>query len=256
MRKNFQYFCDITGLIPNNPFIFDANKIIENEDRAKQFFRKMKAENPKKQIVLLHGKFNVPHLGHLLLVRNCRQYLYKFGFSQDEIIIVLGCMSNEYIYDAGKIHFMNSDFRMSILSLSPDVDYIFQVSPSFECEYIDEFFSELYISLGANFIPLEKNDPNEQERLFRNHIGSVQTISFDRSRRYDSFIERKILDPINSDISSSAIQSDTVDPKILNITYQMLRNFDQDYIEELHREHIYNRRPLFPRYAKMLRLIP
>jgi hypothetical protein len=117
-----------------------------------------KAKNSGIKTVLFHGKWNVPHFGYMLWIKNSLAKIsQQFEISPDLLLPILVAEKNNYIMSAGKAPFLNTHWRLSLMSYLPNLKYLLP-GGDIDITSAAEFWAKKYTEIKPDFIPVEEGD--------------------------------------------------------------------------------------------------
>jgi hypothetical protein len=104
-----------------------GNKVLGSvEEVALDIERRRKYENPNLKVLLLHGKWNtIPHPGHIYAQSDLVQDVsLQHGVRHEDMVTVAVADTNKEVAEAGSDPYLNTLWRVSLLSYSPYCDYV------------------------------------------------------------------------------------------------------------------------------------
>lgn len=140
----------------DHPFDNAGNIVFGSIQQVHEYLQEERTVNPNLQVVLAHGKWNgIPHQGHIFCVSQLAAEINKRGYVIDpqNLRIVVLAETNSLIKEFGSNPFLNTIWRVSLMSYVDEVDII---APSGEYnarpEVANAYWMEVYRLLWPNFV--------------------------------------------------------------------------------------------------------
>lgn len=163
------------------------NKVCDTVDAVALDIEKRRKENGDLRVLLVHGKWNsIPHLGHLFCLRDVvQEAAAEYQCDARNLVLVVLSDTNRDINQTGTIPFINTFWRVSLMSYWPYVDY---VCPSGEFpadrEKADRHWLRIYQVLRPDMVNIASDNPNKERIYDRVRQVGARPVEFNRDAQW------------------------------------------------------------------------
>lgn len=185
-----------------------------------EHIRRFKEYSPDQKVVLFHGKWNVTHPEHMLFYQeSLKKISREYDLEMEQLLPVCICENNSYIESAGKIPFMTTMWRASLMSYFPKLAVVCP-GENIRIETAWQFYLDFYQRIKPDYIPVEEGDSLTPVKL--------QTIEEAGLR---AVMIPPLINNISLRLSSSLIQTEGMisDKKFWLYQQQVMRLLDSSW---------------------------
>lgn len=142
-----------------------------------------KKDNPELKTIFIHGRWNnVPHPGHIFSSREIYSSVSNFyNIPENNLVIIVSCDNNSLIRASHTTPFLNTLWRVSMMSYIPWVDYVCPSGDFIGVSYnkdVDRHWAHKYQILKPDFVNVDPDSPQLESITQRiKNAGAIPVIS-------------------------------------------------------------------------------
>jgi hypothetical protein len=142
-------------------------------------------QNPAIKVVFFDGKWNgIPHPGYFFLFKETTaQLTWEEHIDPNNLIFVVSCAQDEYIRETESTPFLNTLWRMSLMSYIPGIDYVC-ASGSYVTTKGQEHWVYKTQVLAPNYISIEDTHPFKERKILQAKAAGARILTHRRAGMY------------------------------------------------------------------------
>lgn len=162
-----------------------SNSVYATIDEVALRVDEKRKENRNTKVVLFDGKWNgVPHPGYFFLFKDTvNELMLTEKVDPEDLVFVVACASDNYIRLAGGRPFLNTLWRISLMSYLPWVDYVCASGDS-DIEDIHRHWIYKTQVLWPDYISVEENHPFRERKFVQAKAAGVRVLTHRRAGMY------------------------------------------------------------------------